>query len=202
MQLLLSVFALLDLPIVMGGHGYLPGSGRESRGDSGSGGIGMASIVAVLVLALVTAGILVWLSPSSARAKLKTLAPRAFTVVIIAMPLIVWAASSGGDEKGLIVERATGLTGAPELLLSLADKELNTLETTNGTRAVRVECVGREGHVVLRAGHRWPFISERGFEYPHAHQPASAEQLQRADRCRLRGTRVRLEADVKGPLTG
>jgi hypothetical protein len=202
MQLLFSVFALLDLPTVLGGHGYLPSSGREPRGDDGAGGIGMASIVAVLVLALVTVGLLVWLSPSSARAKLKALAPRALTVVIIAMPLMVWAASSGGDEKNLIVERATGLTGAPELLLSLADKDLNTLETTKGKRAVRVECLGREGQVVLHAEHRWPFISERGYDYPHAHQPAKAEQLQRADRCRLRGTRVRLEADVKGALTG
>ncbi|MGH2946129.1 MAG: hypothetical protein ACRDPC_07720 [Solirubrobacteraceae bacterium] len=162
----------------------------------------MASIVAVLVLALVTVGLLVWVSPSSARAKLKAAAPRAFTVVIIAMPLMVWAASSGGGEESLIVERSTALTGAPELLVSLADKDLNTLNTTKGKTTVRLECVDREGHVVLDAEHRWPLLLERGYDYPHAHQVASLEKVQQADRCRLGGTRIRLETEVEGALTG
>jgi hypothetical protein len=201
MQLLLS--ALLDIPTFIGGHGYDTGAlpRPESGGDDGGEGIGMASIVAALGLSVITVGILIWLDPSNARAKLKAVLPGAPIVVLIAAPLVVWAGSSGDDEKGLIVERATGLTGAPEFIVSLADEDLNTLKTTDGKSAVRVECLGREGTVVLTAKQSWPFINEPGYDYPHAHQAASREQLQQADRCRLRGTRVRLEADVKGALT-
>jgi hypothetical protein len=210
--LLLSVSAALDFPIIVGGHGYdFGGSSRgEPRGDDGGGGIGMASIVAVLFLTLVTVGLLAWLSrrekgsrdENGVRAlRVKSVAPIALTVGLIATPLLLWTVSSGGDEKSLIVERATGITGSPEFLVSLGDKDLNTLETTNGKRTVRVECLGREGQVVLDAKQKWPFINEPGYDYPHIHQAASQEQLQRADRCRLRGTRVRLEADVEGALT-
>jgi hypothetical protein len=202
MQLLLS--ALPDIPTFIGGHGYDTGAlppGEPGGGDDGGEGIGMASIVAVIGLSLATVAVLIWLDPSNARAKLKAVLPGAPIVVLIAAPLVVWAGSSEGDEKSLIVERATGRTGVPEFIVSLGDEELNRLQTTNGKRAVRVECLGREGQVVLTAKQRWPFIYERGYDYPHAHQAASREQLQQADRCRLRGTRVRLEADVKGALT-
>jgi hypothetical protein len=154
----------------------------------------------VLLLAVVTVGILVAVSPPSTRAKLRLVAPIAFTLVVIAMPLIVWTASSGGDEKSLFVERAISLTGAPELIVSLGDDDLNRMETTRGRRVVRVQCVGRRGQTVVDATQRWPFIYEKGYEYPHIHQAASREQVQRADRCRVRGTRVRLEAGVEGAL--
>ncbi|MGH2798081.1 MAG: hypothetical protein ACRDLY_11060 [Thermoleophilaceae bacterium] len=199
---LLSVFALLDLPTVFGGHtGYESGVPRREGGDDGAG-IGMASIVAVLLLILVTVGILVSLNPAGARAKLRSLAPAALMVVILAAPLGLWAASSGGDERSLIVERATTRTGAPEFIVYLGEDDLNTLETTRGKRAIRVECRNRDGRVVLDERQKWPFITERGYDYPHVHQAASREQFQRADSCRLRGTRVRLEAEVEGPLTG
>jgi hypothetical protein len=84
--------------------------------------------------------------------------------------------------------------------VSLGEDDLNTLDTTHGRRAVRVQCVGRTGQTVVDATQRWPFIYEKGYEYPHIHQPASREQVQRADRCRVRGTRVRLEASVEGAL--
>ena len=78
---------------------------------------------------------------------------------------------------------------------------MNTLETTDGRRAVRIECFDRDGQVILDAEQRWPFrVNEAGYDYPHVHQAATREQLQQADRCELRGTRVRLEADVKGVL--
>jgi hypothetical protein len=206
MPLLLS--ALLDSIFIFGGHTGLGYPSREPRAQEDEGGIGVVPIVAVILLALVTVALLVWLNRREkgpgdedwVRAlKLSSVAPAALIVVIIATPLIVWAASSGGDEKSLIVERGIGLTGAPELIVSLGEDDLNTLETTNGKRTVRLECLGREGQVVLDAKQKWPFtLKERGFDYPHAHQKASREQLQRADRCRLRGTRVRLEADVEG----
>ena len=44
----------------------------------------------------------------------------------------------------------------------------------------------------------WGGSSETGDDYPHIHQPASTEQLRRANRCRVQGARVKLEADVRG----
>jgi hypothetical protein len=202
MQLLASVLSLLDLPTFFGGHTYDIGgsSSRESGGDDGGGGIGTASIVAVLAVALVTAGVLASLNPSSARRKARSAAPAALMAIIVAMPLVLWAASSGGVEQSLIVERATDLPGGPELLVNLADKDLNKLQMTRGRRAVRVECLGGGGEVVIDARQKWPFINEPGYDYPHVHQRATREQLIRVERCRLRGTRIRLEADVEGAL--
>jgi hypothetical protein len=198
-----GLVGFLDLPTFVGGHTYDTGASPlpESRGDGGGGGISTPWLVAALLLALFTVGVLVSLNPSGARAKLKTVGPAAAMVVVIVAPLVMWAASSGeGATESLIVERATARNGAPELIVYLGDKDLNTLKTTNGRRAVRLECLGRGGHVVLDAKQRWPFLEERGFDYPHIHQAASVRQLHRAARCRLRGTRVRLEADVEGIL--
>jgi hypothetical protein len=212
--LLLSIVGALDLPIIVAGHQYDFGSSPpgEPGDDDGGGGIGMASIVAVLFLTLVTVGVLAWLNRreqgSSAEnrvraLKMKSIAPLALTVVLIATPLALWTASSGDEDETLIVERATGVTGSPEFIVYLEDDDLNTLKTTHGKRTVRVECLGREGQVVLDSKQRWPFTNnEPGFDSPHIHQAASREQLQQADRCRLRGTRVRVEADVEGGLAG
>ena len=188
---------LLD-SLVLGGHTGYGRELRESRGEDGEGGIGLPWIVAVLLLAVGTVALLVWLSPSSTRAKLRKAAPGVLIAAVMATPLVVWTATSGGDEKGLIVERAKSPNGAPELIVTLAEDDLNTLATTNGTRAVRVECLSGEGQVVLVAKLRWPFDNDLGYHYPHAHQAASSEQLRRADRCRLQGTEGRLEADVEG----
>jgi hypothetical protein len=196
---------LLEVPSLEAGHQYdfsdvPPG---ESGGGGEVGGIGTPWILAIVVLALVAVAVLVSLNPSSAIARLKAVAPKALILVVIAAPLIAWAASSNGDEQqSLTVERWTNDAGASELIVSLGAKDLNTLETTSGSRTVRLECVGRDGQVVLDAEQRWPFVDdEPGYDSPHAHQAASREQLQRADRCRLRGTRVDLEASVKGALT-
>jgi hypothetical protein len=206
-------FTLLDSSLVLAGHGYdFRGSpsGDSGGGDNG-GGLSMEWIVAVLLLALVTVAVLMWLNRreegpgdgDGARAmKLKSVAPLAFTVAVIAAPLVVWTTSSGGDEKSLTVERWTSPTGARELLVSLGDDDLNTLKTTNGRKTVRLECRGRQGQAVLDARQKWPFIRETGYKYPHAHQAATSEQIQRADRCRLSGIGKRLEADVEGALTG
>jgi hypothetical protein len=206
---------LLDSSLILAGHGDSITGNYPTGGstvDDDGGGIGMASIVAVLCLALVAVGLLMWLSrrekepgdegPVRAR-QLRSVAPLTFIAAIIAAPLIVWTASSGGDDqKGLIVERWTNDKGAPELIVSLTEEELNTLRTTNGKRTVRLSCLGRQGQAVLDANPRWPFITEMGYEYPHVHQAATSEQVQRVDECRLRGARVSLEADVEGALTG
>ena len=207
-------FTLLDSSLVLAGHGYdFSGSaGTDSGGGDDGGGLSTTWIVAVVGLSLATVAVLVWVSrreqapgdePQGGSLKLGKLAPAAFTIALVAAPLIVWTASSGGDDaQSLMVERYTSVTGAPELLVSLGEDDLNTLEATDGKRTVRVTCRGRQGQAVLDASQKWPFVLEKGYEYPHAHQAASPEQVQRADRCRLLGTGVRLEADVEGSLTG
>lgn len=205
-------FTLLDSSLVLAGHGYefrSSPAGDSGGGDDG-GGLSMAWIVAVVVLVLGTVVVLAWLNrrESGPRAEgsrapgFRTVVPLGFIVVIIAAPLIVWTASSGGDdEKPLTVERFSNVTtGAPELLVSLGEDVANTLEQTGGKRTVRIRCVGRDGKQLLVGEQKWPFIRERGYQFAHAHQAATPEQVQRADRCRVLGTRTSLEAAVDGKL--
>jgi hypothetical protein len=193
---------LLDFFPVFAGHGLDLGgnSGGDSGGDGGVAGISTVWIIALLALTLVTIGLLVWLNPSGAR-RLRSIAPKALIAILIAAPLVAWTVSSRGGEPSLLVERWIADDGNPELIVSLGRDELNTLETTNGKRVVGVRCVDDEGAVLLDAEQKWPFLNEAGYDYPHAHQPGGRDQLQRADSCRLQGTRVRLEADVEGTLT-
>jgi hypothetical protein len=204
MQLPLAELLGIEFPTIFGGHsGYGTAPSREPSGGEEDGGIGMGTIVAVLALAAITVGMLYQFSSPSTKARLTTMAPVALLVLIIAIPLVAWAAFSGDDDKSLVVERSTSDAGKPELIVSLLEKELNTLDTTNGKRAVRIECLTSDGRVVLNARQKWPFRNrERGYDYPHTHQTATLEQRQRADRCRLRGTRVPLETDVEGALAG
>lgn len=205
---------LLDSVLVLAGHGDSITGNPVPTSDSGSddGGISMVVIAGVVVLAVVAVAVMVWLDRQEKGpretagvrpAKLKSVVPLGLLAAVIATPLILWTASSGGDEKNLRVERwLNDTTNSRELLISLRESKLNSVETTNGRKSVRVVCLGRDGETVLVATQKWPFILERGYEWPHAHQKATAEQLRRADRCRLRGTNVELEADVKGSLTG
>jgi hypothetical protein len=198
------LFELIDPPSIEAGHQYNfndapPG---ESGGNGGGGGIGTPWIIAVAALAVLAVALLVSLDPSRAIPRLKAVAPKALLLVVIAAPLIAWAVTSNGDGQRLIVERWTSDAGTPELIISLGATDLNALETTDGKRTVRVECFDRDGQVVLAAEQRWPFIDgEPGYDSPHAHQAASREQLQQADHCWLRGTRIRLDATVEGVLT-
>ena len=203
MQLPLAELLGIDFPTILAGHtGLGTGPTREPGGDDDGGGIGTATIIAVLVLTVITVALLLSLSSSRTKAKLKTAAPLVVLLTVIVTPLTVWTAFSGGEEKSLIVERSTTRAGAPELIVSL-EEELNTLKTTNGKRAVRLECLDRDGQVVVDAEQKWPFRSrEKGYAYPHAHLKANLTQRQRADRCRLIGTRPRLETDVEGALKG
>jgi hypothetical protein len=206
---------LLDSILVLAGHGDSITGNPVPTGGPGpedEGGIGAAPIIGVVLLAVVVVGLLVWLNrdekesgdEAAVRApRRRSIAPAALIAAVIAAPLIVWTASSGGDdEKALIVERWTNDKGAPELIVSLPEEELNTLKTTEGKRTVHLRCIGRQGQAVLDATPKWPFITEAGYEYPHVHQAATAEQVQRADNCRLRADDLNLEADVEGALTG
>lgn len=199
------LFRLVDVELPIGGHGYDFGDGfrGESDGDDREGGIPTLYLGAFVLITAITLGVLAALDPSGAIARMKRFGPKAVIVLVIAAPLVAWTAASQRETaEDLIVERWTALDGAPELLVSLGDKALNSLATTKGKRAVRVKCVDRGGKVVIDAEHKWPFVWERGFDYAHAHQPASRVQLLEIDRCSLLGPRIRLEAGVKGALTG
>lgn len=203
MRLLLHALSLADFPTILAGHGYDVGGGSNTGSgvDDDSGGIGLFWLIATGALVVITIGLLVSMSPASPGTKVRTVVPIVLIVTIIGGPLVAWTAISRSDDpSGLIVERALGLDGAPELILSLGDAALNTLDTTDGKRLVRVACFAPDGKPVLDAEQKWPFLDEPGYKYPHAHQAARRDQLQRVDRCLLEGTSIRLEAGVKGAL--
>jgi hypothetical protein len=205
MQLLSFAVSQLDLPSVVAGHGYDVGNDVRSsggRGSGGGGGISLYWILAGVVLTLFAVAVLVSLDPSAAMAILKKLAPGAAILGLVGAPLVAWTTLAGGGAKSLIVERWTNDAGIPELIFSIGKRDLNVLATNNGKGVVRLECVSREREVVLEAEQKWPFLDERGYDYPHVHQQGTREQVQQAESCRLIGTQVRLVAGVKGLLTG
>jgi hypothetical protein len=204
MNLTTFLFGLLDLPSVVAGHGY--DVGRDTPASTApveDGGISMLWIVGGIALVLAVVGILLSLSPSTAKARLRRHAPKAVILAVIAAPLIAWTAASGGtEEKSLVVERWRSDAGRPELIVSLGSRDLNSLEMTNGKRTVRLECEDGDGDVVLSSTEKWPFLVERGYAYAHQHVRATEEQLREAADCRLLDTDVPLEAEVEGVLPG
>jgi hypothetical protein len=124
-------------------------------------------------------------------------APVIVIVLLVVAPLAIWAATSGGsgdgDEKGLIVERGVSVTGAPELIISIA----GDVEVTSGATSVRIECVDKDGKVLIKGTQPWPFIEEPGYPYAHVHQTDSPEKVEGARRCRVLGTNARLESEVQ-----
>ena len=204
MSLLTLLTTLVDLPSIVAGHGY--DVGRESSVQSGvqaeDGGIGTLWIIGGVILLVVVLGLLVSISPKGGRARLKRLAPKAAILVVIAAPLIAWTASSGGaQERSLIVERWINDAGFPELIVSLGDPDLNDARTTSSRGSVRLMCTDDNDNVVIKAEQKWPFITEDGYKYPHAHQKAQdREQLEQVERCSLNGSGFQLEADVEGLL--
>jgi hypothetical protein len=206
-------FTLLDSGLVLAGHGYdFRGSpADDSGGGDDGGGLSVVLIAAAVLLVVGTVVVMWWLDrrerePDGGDAapalRLKAVAPLALIVAVIAVPLVLWTASSGGDDEfDLKVERFTSVnTGEPELLVSIGEDVANTREQASGKRTVRIRCVGRDGKQILDSEQKWPFIRERGYDYAHAHQAATPEQVQLADRCRVLGTRTSLEAAVKGKL--
>ena len=124
-------------------------------------------------------------------------APAIVIVVLVAAPLAIWAATSGSsdgtDKQGLIVERGVSVTGSPELILSIAGPV--TVDT--GASSVKVECMDKNGDVILKGDQPWPFVEEAGYPYPHVHQVDDPAKIEGARRCRVLGTDTRLEAKVQ-----
>jgi hypothetical protein len=125
------------------------------------------------------------------------IAPLAVLGALVLVPLVIWAASSGGDGgAGLIVEAERAGSYGPELIVSV-DRKLNTDRTTGGKATVGLVCRDSAGREIVNAQLDWPFIEEPGFDYPHAHYPLSLDSFDSVVRCRLRGTSSTLEGEVR-----
>lgn len=126
----------------------------------------------------------------------KRYGPVILIVFLVVTPLAIWAATSGGSGNGkqkFYVERSVGLTGAPELLITIDDPEV---EITNGGDSVEVKCTDGRGKVIVDSKQPWPFPLEAGYP-PHAHQVASVDDVEQARRCSVSGTNKKLEAEVQ-----
>ena len=91
------------------------------------------------------------------------------------------------------MERSVGLTGEPELLLTVDDPEV---QVTTGRDTVEVKCTDATGKVIVEGTQPWPFPPEAGFP-PHTHQPAPADKVEQARRCAVTGTNKKLVAEVQ-----
>jgi hypothetical protein len=124
-------------------------------------------------------------------------APLLLIALLVILPLAIWAATSGGsgdDKKGAFyVERSVGLTGAPELLVTVDDPDV---EVTSGQTTVEVECTDATGKPIVKSTQPWPFPLEQGYA-PHAHVAASENDVEQTRRCAVIGTNKKLVANVQ-----
>ena len=123
-------------------------------------------------------------------------APVLLIALLVITPLAIWAATSGGsdkDDKTFYVERAVGLNGEPELLVTVDDPDV---QVEGGSTTVEVRCSDANGKVTVEGTQPWPFAIEQGFP-PHAHIAASEEQVELTRRCQVTGTNKTLSAPVQ-----
>jgi len=109
--------------------------------------------------------------------------------------LIVLLGSGGGDDGTLKVEQAPTPEGGIEVLVTVPD-DLNVLETTGGKPVVDLVCTDDAGGTVIRARQTWPLARDGDPPAPHAHQPASPDELKSIARCKLVGTKPELSAEL------
>jgi hypothetical protein len=124
-------------------------------------------------------------------------APVLLIALLVVTPLAIWAATSGGSsdkkDKLFYVERAVGLTGGPELLITVDDP---SVEVTSGADNVEVLCTDAKSKVIVRSTQLWPFPLEQGYP-PHAHVAAAPEKVELARKCAVTGTNKKLSAPVQ-----
>ena len=125
----------------------------------------------------------------------------AVLLAVLGCGVAVVALAGGGEDDArdsrLTVERSVVPgTRQPELLVSV-DRDLNVADTAKDGRTVGLHCVDGQNRKVLSARLEWPFIEEPNYPLPHAHQPASGQDLARVDSCRVTGTTVRLEGRMR-----
>jgi hypothetical protein len=115
-------------------------------------------------------------------------------LVVVGGALVAVALAGNGDPSrpgarpaGLRLELVAG--DPPQLTIYVDDPALNRLETTGGRRHVMLECLDRDGGVVITSSKAWPFGgTDARASGPHIHIPVQGGELRRIARCRLAGT--------------
>jgi hypothetical protein len=125
----------------------------------------------------------------------RTIIPALVILALIVVPILIWTTSSGGNDDELRIDEGVSLTGGPEIIVNVPPGRNTPAEAGNSTN-VKLICADGGGDTVLAADADWPFINEPGYPLPHVHQAVSPEQLQEIAKCRLNGTKTKLE----GPL--
>jgi hypothetical protein len=126
----------------------------------------------------------------------RTLLPIAAIAALIVVPVAIWAATSGGSDTKLRIDEAVTPSGSPEIVVNIPGR-LNTRDETSNSANVKLICVDGGGDTVLSTDQDWPFINEPGYPDPHVHQIVTPAQLQRIAKCRLEGTKTKLEGELR-----
>jgi hypothetical protein len=136
----------------------------------------------------------------SSRARLrldrKTALPALAILALIVVPVLIWAATSGGSSDQLRIDQGVSVYGEPEIVVNVPAK-LNNPAEANSSNNVRLVCENGGGETVLSTQQPWPFINEPGYPYPHIHQPVTPAQLQQIAKCRVDGTKTKLEGNIR-----
>jgi hypothetical protein len=118
-------------------------------------------------------------------------------VLVVVVVIVAGGSGSGGDGGRLVVERGfVPGTKQPELLVSV-NRDLNVAETAANGRTVGIVCTDSAGRNVIQARTEWPLIEEQGYPLPHAHQPATNQELARIEECRITGATVALRGRLR-----
>ncbi len=126
----------------------------------------------------------------------KTVVPALALLALIVVPVLIWAATSGGGNDQLRIDQGVSVYGEPEIVVYVPIKLNNPAEAHNSTN-VRLVCENGGGDTVLATTQPWPFINEPGYPYPHIHQPVDPAQLQAIAKCRVEGTKTKLEGNLR-----
>jgi len=126
----------------------------------------------------------------------KTIVPALGILALIIVPVLVWAATSGGSGDKLRIDQGVSVFGGPEIVVNVP-KKLNLASETGGATSVKLICEDGRGNAVLSTNQPWPFINEVGYPYPHIHQSVTPKQLQAIATCHLVGTKTKLSGNLR-----
>ena len=122
----------------------------------------------------------------------KTVLPALAILALLVVPVLIWAATSGGSGDQLRIDQGVSVYGEPEIVVNVP-KKLNTPAEAHNATSVKLTCVDGGGNTILGNVQPWPFINEVGYPYPHIHQPVTPKQLQAIAKCRLDGLKTKLQ---------
>jgi hypothetical protein len=88
----------------------------------------------------------------------KTLLPGLAILALIVVPVLLWAASSGGSGNKLRIDQGVNVYGSPEIVVNVPKKMNFASEATTPNR-VQLICVDSGGGTVLHTPQPWPSIN-------------------------------------------